>query len=281
MNKRDVEQEIIGLIPAAGQATRLAPLPCSKEIFPLGFRIAEDGISRPKAVCHYLLENMRLAGIGKAYFLLRSEKWDIPAYLGDGEIVDMNLGYLIVRLLHGVPYTLDQAYPFIRNAVVAVGYPDILFRPRDSYCRLLERLAKTGADMILGAVPCEDPRKGGMIEFDAQGRIHSIVEKPPTSNSKHSFCTLAWTPAFTEFLHSHLLQARRSQPVGGSPGSEPEVILAEVIQAAIDHGLRIEAEVFPDGDYLDIGTPTDIIKATRRLALQDLSGEAVDILDPP
>ncbi len=102
-------QSAIGLIPAAGEGSRISPLPGSKELYPIGFRVATDGSLRPKVVCHYLLESMHIAGIRKAYLLLRSGKWDIPAYLGGGSLVDMNLGYLIVDSLFGVPYTLDRA----------------------------------------------------------------------------------------------------------------------------------------------------------------------------
>lgn len=77
--------EVVGLIPAGGQATRLSPLPLSKELYPIGFQsISKDGGMRPKVVCQYLLERMKFAGITKAFIILRSGKWDIPAYLGDG-----------------------------------------------------------------------------------------------------------------------------------------------------------------------------------------------------
>lgn len=72
----------------------------------------------------------------------------------------MNLGYLIVRLLFGVPYTLDQAYPFVQNALVALGFPDILFQPDDTFKRLLARLAASKADVVLGVVPFDQPQKG-------------------------------------------------------------------------------------------------------------------------
>jgi glucose-1-phosphate thymidylyltransferase len=70
-------QEVIGVLPAGGKALRIAPLPCSKELFPVGFHAegTELGL-RPKVVGHFLLENMRLANIKKAYFILREGKWD-------------------------------------------------------------------------------------------------------------------------------------------------------------------------------------------------------------
>jgi glucose-1-phosphate thymidylyltransferase len=99
-----VYQEVVGLLPAAGQATRIALLPCSKELYPIGFRPVDGGRSvRPKVVCHYLLEKMRLAGITKTYIVLREGKWDIPAYLGDGTIVDIHLAYLLIRQSPNVP----------------------------------------------------------------------------------------------------------------------------------------------------------------------------------
>ena len=62
--------ELIGLVPA-GRGTRLATLPCSKEIYPVGFDSSRDGRSlHPKVACSYLLEKMRLARIEKAYIVL-------------------------------------------------------------------------------------------------------------------------------------------------------------------------------------------------------------------
>ena len=81
---RASQKEIVGLIPAAGQGTRIGPLPCSKEIYPIGFDPSLEG--RPKAVSHYLLEKMKSADIQKAYVVLRAGKWDIPNYFMAGEM---------------------------------------------------------------------------------------------------------------------------------------------------------------------------------------------------
>jgi len=56
-----MSDELVGLIPAAGQAKRVSPLPGSKELFPVGFREVEVGGHvqlRPKVVSQYLLDNM-------------------------------------------------------------------------------------------------------------------------------------------------------------------------------------------------------------------------------
>ncbi len=258
-NNHDQQQEVIALIPAGGQATRISPLPSSKELYPIGFRYHEDGSLRPKVVSHYLLEKMRLAGIRKAYFLLRPGKWDIPAYFGDGTFLDMHLGYLVVRLPFGVPYTLDQAYPFVKNAIVAIGFPDILFSPDDTFKRLLARLAAERADVVINLLPFEHPHKGGMVDFDQKGRVRLIVEKPEQSDLRYSWCAAVWTPTFTEFMHQYLaaIEALRSP-------HRREIPIGDMIGAAIDNGLLVSAELFNDEPYLDIGTPADLVKAVRR-----------------
>ncbi len=175
--------EVIGLLPAGGQATRIAPLPCSKELYPIGYRSSEedDGLS-PKVVCHYLLEKMRLAGITNTYIVLRKGKWDIPAYLGDGKKLNMNFAYLMMRLPFGAPYTIDQAYPFVKDALVAFGFPDIIFKTEDAFVQLLERQTDTNADVILGVFPVDKPQKWDMVNICDDGRIKQILIKPIKTN---------------------------------------------------------------------------------------------------
>ena len=266
------EREVIGLLPAAGQATRIAPLPLSKELYPIGFRcVGQSRSLRPKVACHYLLENMRLAGITKAYIVLRSGKWDIPAYFGDGAMLNMHLGYLIMGLPHGVPYTLDQAYPFVKDALVALGFPDILFRPDDVFVRLLARQASSNADVVLGLFPTDRPQKAGMVDFNAEGRVHLVIEKPSQSDLRYMWGVAVWTPAFTHFMHEYLA-ALEVDRLGNDPDNnsrnQRELPIGDVIQAGIESGLRVEAEVVADGEYLDIGTPEDLVKAVRDFANQ-------------
>ncbi len=260
--------EIIGLLPCGGQATRISPLPLSKELYPIGFQPGADGQPRPKVVAHYLLETMRLGGIRKAYCILRPGKWDIPAYFGAGALVDMDLGYLILRSLHGVPYTLDQAYPFVQGALVALGFPDILLQPTDSYAQLIARWQHTQADVVLGLFPCDRPQKAGMVAFRADGTVQQIIEKPAQTDLRFMWGTALWTPRFTQFLHDYVAGLDRDWQVNaaGSPpdAPRPEVPIGDVIQAAIAAGFTVQSVPFADGRYLDIGTPDDLVTAVRQ-----------------
>lgn len=192
-NHQNTPAKIIGLIPTAGRATRLGPLPCSKEIYPIGFRPGGQGL-KPKAAGHYLLEKMRRAGIEQAYIVLRAGKWDIPAYFRDGAEAGMRLGYVVVDETDGVPYTLDHAYPFVQDAVVALGFPDILFSADDAFVRLRERQERTGADIVLGLFPGDQPHKTDMVELDARGTVRRILIKPGRTDLKYTWGIALWTP---------------------------------------------------------------------------------------
>lgn len=262
-------REIIGLVPAAGHATRISPLPMSKELFPIDFQPwGATGEIRPKVVCHSVLEQMRHAGITKAFIILRSGKWDIPSYFGDGNSVGMNLGYLMMRLPYGVPYTLDQAYPFVQHAIVAMGFPDVLLQPEDVFKRLLNRQLMSGAEVVLGAFPAQQPQKVGMVDIDEQGRVRWIVEKPAHTHLRYMWCVAVWTPTFTQFLHEFLVQREQQGLPETLPTLRSELPIGDVIQAAIAHGLPVEAERFDEGEYLDIGTPDDLMRAVQKYTKQ-------------
>jgi len=252
--------EIVGIVPAAGIAARIAPLPCSKELFPIGFRGAKNdpGI-RPKPVGQYLLEHFRRSGARRTYIVIRKGKWDIPAYFGDGTDLDLAIGYLIMNLPHGVPYTVDQAHAFVGDATIVFGFPDILIEPEDAYARVVEHLHATGADVVLGLFPTDQPHLGDPIEFDEQGRIRQIYVKPTRSDLRFTWVIAAWAASFTEFLHRYVAQVEADAPM-----PRTELHMSEVVMAALNAGLRVEGLHLPGARFLDIGVPENLVRALRQ-----------------
>jgi glucose-1-phosphate thymidylyltransferase len=265
--------ECVGLIPAAGRARRIAPLPCSKEIFPVGFGdIGKKGRKHPKVAAHYLLESMHLAGAQKAYLVLSKGKWDIPAYFGSGSMVDMAIGYLMTDLPYGVPFTLDSAFPFLCDKRVLFGFPDILIRAEDLYVQLLDRLQVSQADIVLGLFLADNPRKMDMVELTADDRIAGIRIKPAQSDLKWTWIIAVWDFGFTRFMHNYV-QDHLTVIAAGADESEimghREIQIGDVLQAAIESELKIDTVKFPHGAYIDIGTPEDMVAAVRSHAFGD------------
>lgn len=244
---------MIGLVPAAGRAARLGALPCSKEIFPLG--LGAGGEVRP--ACAHLLDAFLDAGVGRAFVLLRKGKWDVPQLLGRGPgsregTATLQLAYLALDPTASVPETLDAAYPFVRDARVALGFPDILFEPRDAFRGLLERQEESGADLVLGLFPADRPDKADMVELDDGGRVRRLVIKQPDVGLCYTWSVALWTPRFSRYLHEFV-----ARHVG------KEIHVGDVIQAAVDEGWDVEAVPHPEGTYLDVGTPEDLLRALR------------------
>jgi glucose-1-phosphate thymidylyltransferase len=219
----------------------------------VGFRKTADGLLRPKVVSHYLIEQLRQGGVRKVFVVLRKGKWDIPEYYGDGSLFGMDICYLIASLPYGPPYTLDQAYSFIRGAKVAFGFPDILFGPSDAFGQALHRQKISQADLVLGLYRTDEARPSDMIETDRWGRVREIIIEPYKKKLKRGWIFAVWTPIFTEFLHNYLKKPRTSMQLPGAP-LPVELTMGHVIEAAIREGIATQSIFFPKQKYLDIGT---------------------------
>lgn len=264
MKPNILKHNTVGLIPAAGTASRIAPLPCSKEIFPVGFGDVESNVGRrPKSGCHYLLEKFKCAEISNVYMVIRNGKWDIPAYLGDGHQFGVNIAYLLARYPYGVPFSLDQAYPYIRKKTVALGFPDILFQPNDVFKKLIDRQNESCSDVVLALKKTDSPSKCDMLEFDDRGRICRLVIKPACSRLNFTWAAAVWRPGFTQLMHEYLddmLSRFADKMPQDNWGAPVEVHVGEVLQAAIDQGMAVDYVKFPDGRCVDFGTPDYLSK---------------------
>lgn len=252
--------KMIGLIPAAGQATRLGKLPCSKEVLPIYPKAIANQPS--KVLSSHLLEAYKLADIENIYFILRKGKWDIPQYFGNGAHLNVHLGYLIMQHPYGVPFTLNEAYPFIKNEKVAMGFPDIIFAPKNAYCVLRSKMKITKSEVILGLFPVQNKEKWDLVDVDSNGKIIDIVIKQNHTDLKFAWAIAIWTPEFTEYLHQFVEKAL----VNGGKGriktnnsSAEELYLGDIILSALKDGLKVESAIFEKGTCIDLGTPNDLI----------------------
>jgi glucose-1-phosphate thymidylyltransferase len=254
------DELLVGLIPAAGLAKRVSPLPGSKELFPVGFHEVEsDGHVRlcPTVVSQYLLDNMRRAGAMQVWMVLGKGKWDIVQYFGDGSEFGVRIAYLVMDRLWGMPYTLDQAWPWIADRTVLFGMPDTIFTPPDAFARLVSRHRDLQADVTLGVFPTDQPQRLSPVQMEADGRVLAITDKPAHTSTMNTWGCACWSPRFSRLMHDYL---------GSIAPPQREVVLADVFQHAMAKGLRVYGLFFADGEYIDIGTPDDLVVAVRRFS---------------
>ncbi len=246
----------VGLVPAAGHGTR-AGLPYSKELFPVRFRPqGAFGESRPVSSLELLLEQFQSGGATEAFVVIREGKWDIPGRFKQGPPGGPSLAYLMVDESRGVPFTLDVAHPFLDDAIVLMGFPDILLAPGDAFAPVVRRLESGTADVVLGLFPPTDPDLNDQVSMDPDGRIRMLSPKPVETPLDYAWAIAAWRPEFTRFMHERTSQMLRAGRTLGADGREYS--LGHLLVDALNAGMGLEGALIDGGSFLDIGTPAGL-----------------------
>ncbi|MGQ9555782.1 MAG: sugar phosphate nucleotidyltransferase [Anaerolineae bacterium] len=253
--------ELVGLIPAAGRGSRLAPLPSSKELFPIGFtwrHTAEGRKLSPKVVSEYLVEALVRGGARRICMIINAGKADIMRFYGDGSAHGAHIAYLVqedpTHTPAGMPHALNLARPWIGGDTVLFGMPDTILQPSDAFAILLEAHNRQKADVTLGLFATDEPWRFGMVEFAEDGRLLRCLDKPRQCDLHYMWGIACWGPAFTDYLASF---------VANNKGSA-EMLLGDAFLGAARAGLRVHCHPFEDGSYLDVGTPDDLLQAAIR-----------------
>jgi dTDP-glucose pyrophosphorylase len=132
---------MLAIIPAAGAARRLQPLPFSKELLPVGSR-THGGQERPRAVSEFVVERLLLAGASRICFVVAPRKLDIVTYYG-ANVGGVPIAYVIQPEPQGLCDAVFRGLAFAeRDEPVVVGLPDTVWFPAACLQQLpLEQLA--------------------------------------------------------------------------------------------------------------------------------------------
>jgi glucose-1-phosphate thymidylyltransferase len=247
----------LGIVPAGGVGARLSPYRAPKELIQVGYR-SVDGRMLPKAAVEHVLTAMRDGGVDRAFLVLSPTKLDVFRYLGCGRHLGMDLAYLCQEAVHGMPYALDLATPFVADRTVCMGMPDTIVAPDDCFARLLAFHDATRSDLSLGVFPTETPQALAPVVIEPRShRVLAIVDKPEHPPVANTWGLAVWSPPFTELLHAYVAAELL--------GRERELLLSDVFVAAMTAGLAVHALAFTAGEYHDIGTPEGLVRTRARL----------------
>jgi glucose-1-phosphate thymidylyltransferase len=217
---------VVGVIPAAGYATRLQPLSSSKEVIEVGGRPVID----------YVIDRMRLARCDDLRVVTRPEKTDVIAHV-------QRRG---ARIVLGYPRTSSESFVLgigrlAASDVVLLGWPDILWAGDDTYVTLVQAV-EAGHEVVLGLFEtADDLSRWDTVTVESDGRVigvHPKASEPPS--------TVVWAPA-----------AARRRALDGLeraewPGSHFDGLCSQ--------GVLIQGIRFP-GTCTDIGTREDLERA--------------------
>lgn len=253
--------ELIGLLPAAGRGSRLGPIPCSKEIMPLGFQpnpASAEGRWQPVTAIETHLQALKVAGATQATIVISETKSDIVRYIGDGSRYGIPVVYLYQQELRGMPFALNLVTPWIGTGTTIFSMPDTLITPVDTLAQVVIHHQQQPSDLTLGLFYTTTPHKFGMIKLDTHGRVITFVDKPVETDLNLMWGLAAWSRRFTKFL-DHFLASFSTYA--------SECVLSDVFLAALHNGLSVQAIILEDARYHDIGTPEDFQTVVREIAL--------------
>jgi dTDP-glucose pyrophosphorylase len=244
-----------GIIPAAGNGTRIQPLAFSKELLPVGSRF-DGNTERPRAVSEYLIERMLQGGADKICFVISRWKFDILQYYG-GEIGSAAIAYMVQPEAKGLCDAIFRAVPFVDpDEAVLVGLPDTIWLPEDAFARLPED------KLAFLTFPVTRPELFDAVVTDDAGRVREIQVKREGAESNWVWGAFRMPGSVLHALH-RLWQRRR----------EHDEFIGTLVNAYLATGG--EAVAVPAGTaYVDVGTLGGYREAMRLLSEGAPSGAA-------
>ncbi|RYZ01797.1 MAG: nucleotidyltransferase family protein [Myxococcales bacterium] len=237
---------MLGVIPAAGAARRLQPLPFSKELLPVGSQL-KDGSERPRAVSEFIVERLILGGATRLCFVVAPRKLDIITYYG-ASIDGIPVCYAIQPEPAGLCDAVFRALPFAApQESMAVGLPDTVWFPADA----LRTLPPDALSFLL--FPVEQPELFDAVVTDDAGRVQQIQVKCPSASSSWIWGAFqAPCPVFRELYALWLERGKQDEYVGS---------LVNEYLARGGHASAVRAGT----SYVDVGTVTGYRRAFASL----------------
>ncbi|HFU75197.1 MAG TPA: glucose-1-phosphate thymidylyltransferase [Arcobacter sp.] len=239
-----------GIILAGGSGTRLYPITkgISKQLVPV----------YDKPMIYYPLSLLMIAGITE--ILIISTKWHLKKFrdlLGDGETLNIKLEYKIQENPDGIAQAFLIAEDFIGTSDVCLVLGDnILYgQGLTSILRQVKEDVSQSQKAFVFGYYVNDPWRYGVAEFDEEGKVLTIEEKPENPKSNHALIGLYFYPNNVVNIAKNI-----------KPSERGELEITSVNEEYLRHDML---EVYPLGRgyaWFDTGTQDSLLDASNFIA---------------
>jgi glucose-1-phosphate thymidylyltransferase len=233
-----------GIVLAGGSGTRLHPVTraLSKQLLPL----------YDKPLIYYPLATLMLAGIRDILLICTAEDSGLfQRLLGDGAQWGIRLQYAVQDKPRGIAEALLIGAQFIGPASVCLVLGDNLFYGHGLPEQLRAAAARADEATVF-AYHVRDPQRYGVVEFDHQGRVVGLEEKPATPRSSYAVTGLY-------FYDARCVEIARQL----KPSARGELEITDVNRAYLARG-TLRVEVLGRGiAWLDTGTHASLLAASN------------------
>jgi glucose-1-phosphate thymidylyltransferase len=233
-----------GIILAGGAGTRLYPLTrvVSKQLLPV----------YDKPMIYYPLSTLMLAGIRDV--LIISTPTDLPRFrelLRDGGDWGLNLSYIEQAVPNGLAQAFVLGRDFVGNDSAALVLGDNIFHGH-GLSDLLQKVARQERGATIFGYHVKDPERYGVAEFDRNGRVINIEEKPLRPRSNYAVIGLY-------FYDNQVLDIARDL----KPSTRGEYEITDVNREYLRRD-QLRCEVLSRGmAWLDTGTHESLLQAAN------------------